>query len=267
MLMFSIAPIPAFSDNYIWCLIDHDTRLAAIVDPGQAEPVERFLEEKGLKLDIILITHHHPDHVGGVAELERKYSPREIYGPKDSPFQGVSRALVEGDTLTWQHITFSVLEVPGHTLDHIAYISEQDVIEDAPILFCGDTLFACGCGRLFEGTPTQMRQSLAKLRSLPLNTRVHCAHEYTLANLRFSRDLLPQDDALEAFEVYCKQRRENGEPTLPTTLEEELALNPFLRWDDRAVAEAVSKRGIDVDSKLNGDDRVFAQVRRAKDTF
>lgn len=265
--MFSIAPIPAFSDNYIWCLIDEDTNRAAIVDPGQAEPVERYLQEKGLELDVILITHHHPDHVGGVAELERKFSPREIYGPKDSPFRGITQPLSEGDTVTWQQITFSVLEVPGHTLDHIAYVSEQDVIGDAPALFCGDTLFACGCGRLFEGTPAQMRQSLAKLRDLMPNTRVYCAHEYTLANLRFSRDLLPEDDALEAFEVYCKQKRENGEPTLPTTLEEELALNPFLRWDDAAVVRAVGKRGVDVDGKLSGDDRVFAQVRRAKDTF
>ncbi|BES71583.1 hydroxyacylglutathione hydrolase [Marinobacter nanhaiticus D15-8W] len=265
--MFSIAPIPAFSDNYIWCLVDEETNRAAIVDPGQAEPVERYLQEKGLKLDIILITHHHPDHVGGVAELERKFSPNEIYGPKDSPFQGITQPLSEGDTVTWRQVTFSVLEVPGHTLDHIAYISEQDVIDDAPVLFCGDTLFACGCGRLFEGTPAQMRQSLAKLRGLQPNARVYCAHEYTLANLRFSRDLLPEDDALEAFEVYCKQKRENGAPTLPTTLEEEAALNPFLRWDDEAVIKAVSKRAIDVDSKLSGDDRVFAQVRRAKDTF
>ncbi|WP_148862672.1 hydroxyacylglutathione hydrolase [Marinobacter fonticola] len=265
--MFSIVPIPAFSDNYIWCLIDHDTNLAAIVDPGQSEPVERFLTENGLTLDVILITHHHPDHVGGVADLERKYRPKEIYGPKDSPFDGISKPLLEGDTVTWQHITFSVLEVPGHTLDHIAYISEQNVTDDAPALFCGDTLFACGCGRLFEGTPVQMRQSLAKLRGLPPNTRVYCAHEYTLANLRFSRDLLPDDDGLEAFEAACKQKRENGEPTLPTTLEEELALNPFLRWDDDAVAQAVGKRGVDVDGEFSGEDRVFAQVRRAKDTF
>lgn len=265
--MFSIAPIPAFSDNYIWCLIDHDSNLAAIVDPGEAEPVERFLREKGLTLDIILITHHHPDHVGGVAELARAFSPREIYGPKDSPFKGIGVPLIEGDTVTWQDIKFSILEVPGHTLDHIAYISEQAVVNDAPALFCGDTLFACGCGRLFEGTPAQMRHSLAKLRNLPINTQVYCAHEYTLANLRFSRDLLPNDDALEAFEVYCKQKRENGEPTLPTTLEEEVALNPFLRWDDDAVVRAVGKRNIEVESGLSGEDRVFAQIRRAKDTF
>lgn len=265
--MYSIVPIPAFSDNYIWCLIDRDTRKAAVVDPGQAEPVANYLNDNGLALDAILITHHHPDHVGGVAELAREFSPSVIYGPEGSPFTGSSVTLKEGDEISWGDLRFGVLEVPGHTLDHIAYHTSQTAIDDAPALFCGDTLFACGCGRLFEGEPAQMRTSLEKLRQLPANTRVYCAHEYTLANLRFSRDLLPDDEALKSFETACKQKRQDGAPTLPTTLEEEKALNPFLRWDDTAVAQAVQRRGIEVDSSLTGADRIFAQVRQAKDTF
>ncbi|WP_111496063.1 hydroxyacylglutathione hydrolase [Marinobacter bohaiensis] len=265
--MLSIVPIPAFSDNYIWCVTDRNSGKALVVDPGQAAPVADYLRANDLTLDSILITHHHPDHVGGVAELEETFQPQAIYGPADSPFQGCSVTLTEGDQVSWQGLTFDVYTVPGHTLDHIAYHTRQTDIGNAPALFCGDTLFACGCGRLFEGHPAQMRESLDKLRRLPASTRVYCAHEYTLANLRFSRDLLPDDEGLQHFEIACKQKRDRGEPTLPTTLKDEASLNPFLRWDDDAVATAVSARDIPVDGELQGADRVFAQVRKAKDTF
>ncbi|MGP4843166.1 hydroxyacylglutathione hydrolase [Marinobacter sp. 1Y8] len=265
--MFSIKPIPAFSDNYIWCIADSSTRKALIVDPGQSEPVVKYLEANNLELDAILITHHHPDHVGGVAALVEQYQPGVVYGPKESPFKGATVPLTEGDTLSWSDITFSVLEVPGHTLDHIAYVTTSTAIDNAPAVFCGDTLFACGCGRLFEGTPAQMRHSLEKLRQLSGDTRVYCAHEYTLANLRFSRDLQPSDTGLADFERHCADLRENDLPTLPTTMADERNLNPFLRWDNKEVAEAVGSRKLDVDDSLTGDDRVFALIRKAKDTF
>lgn len=265
--MFSIKPIPAFSDNYIWCITDNTTRKALIVDPGQSEPVSEYLKANNLELDAILITHHHPDHVGGVAALVEQYRPGAVYGPKASPFKGATVSLSEGDTLSWSGITFSVLEVPGHTLDHIAYFTASKDIDGVPAVFCGDTLFACGCGRLFEGTPVQMRHSLEKLRQLSGDTRVYCAHEYTLANLRFSRDLLPSDTGLADFERRCVELRENDTPTLPTTIAEECNLNPFFRWDDSAVIEAVANRTLDIDDALTGDDRVFALIRKAKDTF
>ncbi|MDG5499111.1 hydroxyacylglutathione hydrolase [Marinobacter sp. BGYM27] len=265
--MFSITPIPAFSDNYIWCITDNTTRKALIVDPGQSEPVAEYLKANNLELDAILITHHHPDHVGGVPALVEQYRPGAVYGPKESPFKGATVPLSEGDTLNWSGISFSVLEVPGHTLDHIAYVTTSTAIDGAPAVFCGDTLFACGCGRLFEGTPAQMRHSLEKLRKLSDETRVYCAHEYTLANLRFSRDLLPSDAGLEEFERRCITLRENDAPTLPTTIAEERSLNLFLRWDDSAVIDAIENRSPSIDESLAGHDRVFALIRKAKDTF
>lgn len=264
--MLTISAIPAFSDNYIWCLSNSDNGKALIVDPGQAAPVLEHLANTGLTLDAILITHHHPDHVGGVSELVKAFPDSEVTGPADSPFKGSTHKVEPGVEVKWEGITFKVLGVPGHTLDHIAYFSDSEV-DGRPVLFCGDTLFVCGCGRLFEGKPEQMRQSLQTLRALPDRTAVYCAHEYTLANLRFARSWLPQDEALKAFEERCIQRRDQGIPTVPSVMAEERQLNPFLRWDDPVVADAArnycARNGLPGDS----ENAIFAAIRHGKDNF
>lgn len=264
--MLTISAIPAFNDNYIWCLADTHSGKALIVDPGQAEPVQNHLVENGLTLDTILVTHHHPDHVGGIKTLVQAQPNCQVTGPADSPFKGNTHTVHPGDEVVWGGVTFDVMSVPGHTLDHIAYYTDQN-IDDRPALFCGDTLFVCGCGRLFEGTPAQMLESLKSLRQLPGATAVYCAHEYTLANLRFARSWLPDDRKLEAFERQCRKRREAGEPTVPSILEEEKQLNPFLRWDDPAVIKAAKEycaaQGLPHDS----DSAIFAAIRHGKDNF
>lgn len=264
--MLTISAIPAFNDNYIWCLSNSEDRKALIVDPGQAEPAIRFLADNELELDTILVTHHHPDHVGGVKALSETVSGCRIVGPAGSPFKGATNEVHPGDEVVWKNLTFNVLAVPGHTLDHIAYFTESRV-NDRPVLFCGDTLFVCGCGRLFEGTPEQMKQSLETLRKLPDETAVYCAHEYTLANLRFARHWLPDDEALREFEVQCQQKRADGEPTVPSILGDEKRMNPFLRWDDPAVAEVARKQARKAGRPVETDTDVFAITRHGKDTF
>ncbi|MCK5865402.1 MAG: hydroxyacylglutathione hydrolase [Marinobacter adhaerens] len=264
--MLTISAIPAFSDNYIWCLSDTASDKALIVDPGQAQPVLDHLAENGLTLDTILVTHHHPDHVGGVKELLSRFPDCRVTGPADSPYKGSTNLVHPGDEVIWEDITFQVLGVPGHTLDHIAYFTDVEV-NGRPVLFCGDTLFVCGCGRLFEGSPEQMRQSLQTLRALPGKTAVYCAHEYTLANLRFARSWLPEDEGLRTFEQECQAARDAGKPTVPSILENEKRLNPFLRWDDPAVVDSAraycSSRGLPADS----DNAIFAAIRHGKDNF
>lgn len=264
--MLTITAIPAFNDNYIWCLADTDSGKALIVDPGQAEPVREHLRQHDLTLDTILVTHHHPDHVGGVNALAEDAPDCRITGPAGSPFKGITQAVQPGDEVTWYSMTFRVMGVPGHTLDHIAYFSETQV-NDHPVLFCGDTLFVCGCGRLFEGTPAQMRESLASLRSLPDDALVYCAHEYTLANLRFARHWLPEDNDLRRFEDTCQALRDKGMATVPSKLGDEKRLNPFLRWDDPAVIESAQRYCTDNGLPSTTDDDVFAAVRHGKDHF
>lgn len=264
--MFSIQPIPAFSDNYIWCLFDTDTRQALIVDPGQAGPVSDYLAANGLTADTILVTHHHPDHTGGIKELQRAWPDVRVVGPAESPFKGCTSTVHPGDEVIWQGLTFDVLAVPGHTLDHIAYYAPTPVAGKR-VLFCGDTLFVCGCGRLFEGTAEQMHRSLQTLKALPDDTAVYCAHEYTLANVRFARSWLPGDQALATFEQHCQALRDQDKPTVPTTIADEKALNPFLRWDDPAVAEAARKYAAEHGLPSDSESDVFAAVRHGKDHF
>jgi hydroxyacylglutathione hydrolase len=264
--MLTITPIPAFNDNYIWCLADSMTGKALIVDPGQADPVTHYLETHNLQLDTILVTHHHPDHTGGVATLAERHGPERITGPADSPFKGVTNTVHPGDKVVWQDSEFAVMAVPGHTLDHIAFFSETEVA-GGPVLFCGDTLFICGCGRLFEGSPEQMRESLASLRTLPDATRVYCGHEYTLANLKFARHWLPNDNNLAEFEARCQALRERSAPTVPSTLGQEKQLNPFLRWDDPAVVAAAQAYAADNHLPANDENQIFAAVRHGKDHF
>ena len=254
-----VSPIPAFSDNYIW-LLENGDGTALLVDPGAAEPVEAVLAARGLELAGILITHHHFDHVGGLAALKGAHGCR-VYGPANPAIDGIDVKLGDGDALTIGAFTFRVIAVPGHTLDHIAYL---DDVGEAPLLFCGDTLFAGGCGRIFEGTPPMMYASLACLAALPPDTRVYCAHEYTLANLAFALAADPQNAALRQRERDARALRAEGQPTVPSTIALERATNPFLRSDNAALARGLAAAGRAVD-----DDpvQVFAALRAWKDTF
>lgn len=216
-----ISPISAFRDNYIWAI--HTSTHAAVIDPGDAGPVLAFLQKNRLQLSAILITHHHHDHVDGIAALLERYSV-PVYGPAAEVIPYKSSALQEGNTIELKALalSFRILEVPGHTAGHIAYYAEG-------MLFCGDTLFGCGCGRLFEGTPAQMHASLTKLAQLPRDSRVYCAHEYTLSNIAFALTVEPNNSDLLARAVADRDRIARGEPTLPSTIGLELDTNPFLR--------------------------------------
>jgi hydroxyacylglutathione hydrolase len=253
-----IDPIPAFQDNYIWTLARAGR--AIVVDPGDAAPVLRTLRERDLTLDAIVVTHHHADHVGGVAQLLQAWSV-PVHGPARTPYDGVTNPLADGDRVSLLGYPFQVLAVPGHTLDHIAYWSPE-----LGVLFCGDTLFAAGCGRLFEGSPAQMHASLSRLAALPPQTRVYCTHEYTLSNLRFARAVEPGNLALQQRQESCIGQRERGEPTLPSTVGVERETNPFLRCaQDSVRAAAQAHAG---SAAAPGDAvAVFAAIRSWKDRF
>ncbi len=253
---FCIEAIAAFRDNYIW-LLERDGH-AVVVDPGDAGPVIGLLEQRNRKLDAIVVTHHHADHVGGVVELARRFGA-PVYGPANSPFPGIDQRLREDQRICLLGEDFSVREVPGHTLDHIAYWSPA-----LAAVFCGDTLFACGCGRLFEGTAVQMFDSLGKLARLPDETRVYCAHEYTSANIDFARQVEPSNPALQQRSRDCDQMRDRGMPTVPSVLALEKATNPFLRCDEPTVRAALERRG--TRPAAHGAE-AFAALRSWKDMF
>jgi hydroxyacylglutathione hydrolase len=251
--MLEIVPVKAFKDNYVWTL--RNATHAAVVDPGEARPVLDYLARENLQLAAILATHHHADHVGGIAELlETRRVP--VYGPRNEPIATLSHPVSEGDSVTIAQlgVEFSVLDIPGHTRAHIAYYG-------AGALFCGDTLFACGCGRLFEGTAEQMYASLQKLLALPDATKVYCGHEYTLANIGFARNVEPANSALASREQRDRRLREAGKPTLPSTLADEKATNPFLRCREPAVVESVNKY---LGARVSDPVRVFAAIREWK---
>ncbi len=254
--MLHIVPVRAFTDNYIWVI--HDRCHAAVVDPGDAAPVLDFLRRENLQLVAILNTHHHNDHVGGNTALLREF-PVPVYGPAHESIPTLTHRLREGDNVQLAEfpLSFNVFDIPGHTAGHIAYYG-------ANLLFCGDTLFACGCGRLFEGTPQQMYASLQKLAGLPDETQVYCGHEYTLANIYFARAVEPGNQALLELEAATKKLREQDIPTLPSTILREKATNPFLRCNQ---LEVIQSAGNYLGASLPDPVSVFAAIRSWKNDF
>ncbi|MCG6860015.1 MAG: hydroxyacylglutathione hydrolase [Chromatiaceae bacterium] len=252
-----VSPIPAFDDNYIWLLRDPGGHQVAVVDPGDEEPVIAELEAQGLELSAILITHHHFDHIGGVESLRAAFPDARVFGPRDRRIRALTDLVGEGDQIRIPGLAerFRVLEVPGHTSTHIAYLGED-------ALFCGDTLFTAGCGRVFDGTFDQLAASLERIAGLPGETLCYCAHEYTLANLGFAEWVEPRSTALAQRKRAAIALRSAGTPTVPSRIEDELATNPFLRTgvaDVKAAAEAACGRSLTTGAEI------FTALRRWKD--
>lgn len=259
--MLDITPIRAFTDNYIWALSD-DQR-CWVVDPGDAEPVERWLACRQLTLAGILITHHHNDHIGGVDALRAARPTLPVYGPDSAKIPQITEAMNAGNALQLGPWTLTVLAVPAHTLDHIAYYLQPDSHQPGA-LFCGDTLFAAGCGRLFEGNPSQLHKALEVFKQLPPATLICCAHEYTLANLAFAATVEPCNPHIEQRITQEQCKRSAGLPTLPSTLALELATNPFMRTDQAAVQASAQRFA---QQPLTTPIDYMGALRRWKDTF
>ncbi len=264
--MIKVHTLPAFNDNYLWLFHLEGSRNAYVVDPGDANVVIHALDSLSLELGGILITHHHADHTGGIATL-LNHKPVAVYGPNSANIPLVSHAFKQGEVLELApNLKFDCIEVPGHTLDHIAWFCDTEAQghPQAPLLFCGDTLFAGGCGRLFEGSAAQMLNSLSKLATLPSSTAVHCAHEYTLANLAFARAADPDNARLQERIQQAEALRKTGTPTVPSQLGLELDTNPFLRC---ALPELRQTAKVFKASTGNEPEEVFASIREWKDSF
>jgi len=259
----SVTAIKAFSDNYIWALSSNNNDSVALVDPGHAQVCIDYLKKNNLTLSAILITHHHSDHVGGIKELleyaKEKAWAVTVYGPVNDNISQLDIKLKENETVTLTDLAcqFHVLELPGHTHGHIAYYTNK-------MVFCGDTLFSAGCGRLFEGTADQMHQSLTKLANLPGETLVYCAHEYTLANLAFAQAVEPENEQLHKYVGQVKRLRQENQATIPTSIALERQVNPFLRCDKATVKLAAQKYNKQTNTS---DSKVFAAIRSWKDNF
>ncbi|MGF1749772.1 hydroxyacylglutathione hydrolase [Vibrio cionasavignyae] len=252
--MLHIKSIPAFNDNYIW-LIQNNQKLCAVVDPGDAEPVIAYLEKNQLELTTIMITHHHWDHINGIEALVAKYPNLTVIGPENDVIPHLTHQVSEGHRIHLFGEEFLVLDLPGHTLDHIGYVGDAK-------LFCGDVLFSAGCGRIFEGTPEQMFNSLQKLTLLPEETDVYCTHEYTLSNLAFAMAIEPHNAYLHDYREQANQKRVQGIPTLPTSISIEKRINPFLRTQQIEVMKSVANRSIN-----NDPVSTFTALREWKNEF
>lgn len=264
----TLFPVPAFSDNYIWVL--HDGARALVVDPGESAPLMQWLQAEGLRLDTIFLTHHHADHTGGVDAL-RAATGATVFGPALERLPEPVQRVRAPDRVQALGLDWRVLDVPGHTAGHIAYVCEA--VDGAPLLFCGDTLFSAGCGRLFEGTPADMLGSLRQLAGLPDTTRVCCTHEYTLSNLRFALAVEPQNDALQAHALACQALRDRNLPTLPSSIGLERRINPFLRTHVPEVARAAARYAGPAEpadlplDNLSDEVAVLARLRTWKNQF
>lgn len=257
--MLHAHPIPAFNDNYIWALRGHVPSEIVVVDPGDAEPVLSYLREQKLNLHAILITHHHWDHTGGVEKLVERFSV-PVFGPANSPFSGITDPLVDGSEIEVLDNRLQIKAVPGHTLDHIVYLQP----DQRPQLFCGDTLFLAGCGRLFEGTPKQMLAAMDYFESLPDDTEVYCTHEYSIANLRFAQAADPKNPAVVKALERCTEKRQQSQPTLPSSISVEREINPYMRTrNSEIIASAERFAG----RPLNNDVEVLAAIREWKNSF
>ena len=265
--MLTVNAIPAFQDNYIWMLSIADDNKVFVIDPGDAAPVLEKIQKNKLELAGILITHHHADHTGGVATLKKSYNI-PVYGPAQSPFDGITQPLIDGDSCEVLGHTLSVKAVPGHTLDHICYYYNDSgkaaLAETKPQLFCGDTLFLAGCGRLFEGSAEQMMKAMQFFKQLPDDTEVYCTHEYSIANLAFAEAVEPQNKMIQAAIDRCKSLREQNVPTIPTNIRQEKQINPFLRTGAESIQLAANHH---TGRTLDSEQEVFAAIRQWKDGF
>ncbi|ACS86618.1 hydroxyacylglutathione hydrolase [Musicola paradisiaca] len=249
----NLISVPAFTDNYIW-LLEHENQ-CVIVDPGDASPVLSAIEKRQLNPAAILLTHHHNDHTGGVTALKERFASIPVYGPEETRQKGATQIVHEGGVILLLGSEFSVFSVPGHTAGHLAYYS-------APYLFCGDTLFSAGCGRIFEGTPEQMWGSVSRLAQLPDETLVCCAHEYTQSNLEFAHHIWPEETDIRDYLLKIRQLREKGSPSLPSRLGVERRINIFLRCNDIDL-----KRKFSNNMDTNTDWQIFAHLRTMKNQF
>ena len=254
--MLSIKPIKALSDNYIWLVTTNEGSI--VIDPGESKQIIDLIKSNEIDLEGILITHHHYDHTNGIEEI-LKYKKTEVYGPKNN-INSITKRVKQNDVFNLIGLKFEVIETPGHTLDHIAFYCFKD---GKSILFCGDTLFSGGCGRVFEGTYSQMYESLKKLSKLPEDTQIFCGHEYTSSNLQFACAVEPNNQFIKKYNEEIFEKTKNGVPSLPSSLKIEQMINPFIRCNEENLIDNINKKFGEVSSEIE----IFSTLRKWKDDF